>query len=238
MSRWFTLAVLALGAGCSHQVYSPPSRLTPLQSPATAGEGRAAVAGAVAGGGELFGPEYLGGEGRLRYGLTPTLELDGTATVVEVEGAPAAADPHPFIYAGRAGLKWTPAAVGRYLALTAGLGGGWSAGGGFVAPDAGLVLGLENPYFVPFLAAEALLSVPIDPRPVDTSSAEDGAGTHVDTPELTYGARGTLGARVPLTFGTGHHGSFYLAASLLSLWDAGPDDALFSGVSGAFELNF
>ena len=236
------LALVALaGTACSHRVYSPPARMMPLASPAVA-EG-VVVGGSVSTQGALFGPDVVGASGQVRYGATETLETSAEVMVVHVEGD-SVADTHPNIYGARVGVKWAPEPVSRFLALTGGVGGGASAGGGFVSPDLGLVVGWENRYVVPFVGFEASVSLPIDAQAVDTSEGDDDLGTHVSTPDRTWATRLTVGLRVPVTLGSGHGGSFYLAASSLRLSTRGEpddgedDDEGFGGLGGGFEFEF
>lgn len=237
MSRLSPLLALLLITGCSHHVYSPPARLISLQSPATVGADTIAVAGEVVGAQGLFGPDMLGASGRVRYGLGSALEVGGEVNVVGIDDGNNEVDTHPFVYAGRAAVKWAPAAVADFFAVTGGVGGGWSAGGGFFSPDLGVVAGYENRYLVPFVSLEGVLSVPIDPQPVDTSAVDDEPGTHVDTPALSYGARASLGVRVPVSLGNGTPASLYLAYGHLHLWDADGEDG-YGGFAAGFEASF
>jgi hypothetical protein len=85
-----------------------------------------------------------------------------------------------------------------WLSLTAGLGGGASAGGGFVSPDLGAIFAYENRYAVPFFSLRASASVPFDTHAVDTGQAGDSVGQWVYTPPLTWIGGGAAGLRIPL----------------------------------------
>jgi len=214
--------------------------MLPLQSPKVT-EG-VAVGGSTSSQGALFGPDVLAGEAHVRVGLAETVEIAAEAMLAHIDEK-SSADTHPNIYAGRIGLKWAPELTSRFLAFTAGAGGGGHAAGGYVSPDVGLVVGWENKYVVPFTSFEGSVSVPIAAKEVDTSGEDDDVGTHVDTPDTTWALRTTVGVRVPVTLGSGHAASFYLAGSSLKLvtesttQDVDGEEG-FGGLAGGFEMEF
>lgn len=234
------LGALLLSAGCTHQVFSPPARHLPLEAPATVGAGRTAISGELGFGGEIFGPELVGGSVRLRRGLTEHLEVSGEVTLVQLDDEKAAADQDPNIYMARAGVKWAPAQTGQHLAFTGGVGGGAHTGGGFIAPEAGVIVGYENAYLVPFIGYQAGVSVPLGASEVDTSTTDQGVGTELHTPETTFSHRLTLGVRVPLrATGAALPGGFTVGWQQLWLHDLVSDEQIgIGGLGGGFEVGW
>jgi hypothetical protein len=203
--------LLAVGTGCTHNVFSPPARALPLETAATLPEGDTGVQLEGGQGGALFGPDLAFGSARVRHGLTGDLDLDVDATLIRVTNGDSAVDVSRNIYAVRGGVK---ARLVSALSLAAGLGGGYSAAGAFVSPDMGPILAWENPYAVPFLTGRVGFSQPISPRPVDTSSASDGPGAFVETPRTTWIVTVAGGIRVPI--GWAEHPAGTTRGSLLA----------------------
>jgi hypothetical protein len=197
------LALVPLATGCNHSVFSPPARAVPLESAATLPRGDTGVALEGAHSGTIFGPEVLSGAARIRHGVSEGLDVSAEATLMRLSGTPApAADVSRNVYAGRIGAMgqlvspespWAPT-----VAVTGGLGGGVSAAGGYVSPDAGPIVAWENRWAVPFLSLRGGVSQPVGARSVDTSSVDDGPGRYVDTPRTTWIAAATAGVRVPI----------------------------------------
>jgi len=185
----------ALVCGCNHEVYSPPSRMLPLESAATLATGETGLQLEGSAHGAIFGVSGESGTLRVRHGAWDKTDLSGEVSVMHVDGN-SVANTYPYLFAGRAGVKRE---VLPWLSLTGGLGGGASAGGGFFSPDLGVIVAYENPYAVPFLTVRGGVSVPFDTHPVDTGMAgSDPVGKFVYTPPLTWMAGGVLGLRVPL----------------------------------------
>jgi hypothetical protein len=156
-----------------------------------------------------FGADVIGFSARGRHGLTEEVELQAEAAVVHFDDSEAAdTDQTPYMGSARVGTKWSIGALGHHLALTAGLGGGAHAGGGFTAADLGFVAGFQNRYVVPFYAMEGGVSLPIAASAVDTSREDEDPGTHTDTPLTTFSVRTTMGLRVPFTLGWDAPGAF------------------------------
>ncbi len=128
-------------------------------------------------------------------------ELGLDANMKKVSASEAAADVDPYIWSARVGGKWAPVLFQDHVALVYGLGAGTSEGGPFVSPDAGAVLAWENPYLVPFTSINGFVSEPIDARPVDVSTHEEGVGTNIQTASTTWGATVTGGLKVPISVG-------------------------------------
>jgi hypothetical protein len=218
-------AVLLLCA-CAHEVYSPPAHPIPLEAPRALRQGETAVR--IAGGSTsaLFGPDLIAGTASVQRGLGHGAEGSLEATVARVQGD-SAAGTSPFILAARAGGKLE--LYGHHLAATAGLGGGGSAGGAFVSPDVGLVLGYDNPYLVPFFSLHGMGSLPVAPKEVDVTVAGDPPGTHVDTPKTTWGAGSAAGVRVPIGHPDheGVHGGITGGLVSWHLYSDGHDEGFF-----------
>jgi hypothetical protein len=227
-----------LAAGCSHNVYSPPARLSALQGPEAIGAGQTAVAGELGGLGS-FGADVIGFSARGRHGLTEEVELQAEAAVVHFDDSEAAdTDQTPYMGSARVGTKWSIGALGHHLALTAGLGGGAHAGGGFTAADLGFVAGFQNRYVVPFYAMEGGVSLPIAASAVDTSREDEDPGTHTDTPLTTFSVRTTMGLRVPFTLGWDAPGAFAVGVQHVLLVDTEGESDAWSGPAVQFEAGF
>ncbi|HEY6878325.1 MAG TPA: hypothetical protein VI299_09905 [Polyangiales bacterium] len=76
-----------------------------------------------------------------------------------------------------------------------------------MAQDAGLTLGGENPYLVPFTAVHGLLSTPLRARTVrilytddddDAPPGEQGPDVYLEKPRLTWGWQLLIGLKLPL----------------------------------------
>jgi hypothetical protein len=190
-------ALLVLGA-CSQKVYSPPARGLALDSPAplAAGDTTVGLRGGALGG--SFGPTVAIGGLSLRRGLTSELELSGDASYYAVtDHSPSGTA--PGIFAGRVGAKMSPHLDWPVtLGLAFGAGGGVAeAGGGFVAADVAGLIAYENCYVVPYGSIGALVSEPIDARPIDVTSDKNTMPVYA-TAETTYGVSFEVGARVKL----------------------------------------
>jgi len=114
------------------------------------------------------------------------LALDGSV----INASDANADKN--MYLGRLGGKLNPLRTGN-IALTGGLGGGFSpAGGGMVSADGGVTIGAHNRYLVPYASLRTFMSAPIAAEEVRTGSER----LEVDTPTLTGGTGVTLGLAI------------------------------------------
>jgi hypothetical protein len=167
----------------------------PLESVATLAPGETGVQ--LEGGlhGALFGPSGESGTLRVRHGIQQGTDVSMEASAMHIDGN-SVAGTYPFLFAGRAGVKREAL---PWLSLTAGLGGGASAGGGFVSPDVGVIVAYENRYAVPFFSLRASASLPFDTHAVDTGQAgSDTVGRFAYTPPLTWIGGGSAGLRVPL----------------------------------------
>jgi len=187
-------AAVTLSTGCNHEVYSPPARMLPLESPATLGYGETGVQLEGGAHGAIFGPQGESGTVRVRRGIADGTDASGEVSVLHVDGS-SAAGTYPYAFAARGGVKQrlTP-----WLSVGAGFGGGASAGGGFLSPDIGAVVGYENPYLVPFLSVRGGVSAPFATHTVDTSTPSDGVGKYVYTPPFTWVGGAVAGLRVPI----------------------------------------
>ncbi len=225
-------------AGCNHELYSPPARMLPLESPATLARGETGVQAEGATQGAIFGPSVETGTLRVREGMADATDATAEVSVLHVDGR-SVADTYPYAFAGRVGLKH---AALPWLSLVGGLGGGASAGGGFVSPDVGVIAGYENRWAVPFVSLRVSVSVPFDGRPVDTGQAgHDALGQYVYTPPFTWIGGGTVGLRVPVGRcdpGTSCvHGSLLGGLGLTELAYAGASAGLMS-LAGGGEIVF
>lgn len=193
-SRYILLGCLAtVLTGCIG-IYSPPARLMPLETAATLKENQTGLAGEVGYAEAVFGPDVLSVSGRVRRLLIKDLDWTAEANLLHIfDRNENPTDVDPNVYSVRGGIKYR---VVECLSFTGGVGGGASAGGGFVSPDLGVILAYENDYFVPFLSVRGYLSQPIAERTVSYGDDDDITS---ETPEFTFGWNPTAGFRIPLT---------------------------------------
>jgi hypothetical protein len=190
----FTLVAMPLLAGCNSTLFSPPARPMPLESAATLPLGDTGIQ--VEGGshGRMFGPDLLSGTVRVRHGIAEDVDVAAEVSTMHVAVHPEVPiSTSTFIHAARGGAK---VRLAKSLAIAGGFGGGFSAAGAFVSPEAGPILAWENRYVVPFLATRFGLSQPISPRALDTSQQQDG--TRIDRARTTWLATGVAGVRIPI----------------------------------------
>lgn len=212
-----TVAALAM-AGCTTDVYLPPARLFPVESAATLPVGDTGVQ--VEGGahGAIFGVSALSGTLRVRHGVAEGADASLDVSVLRVQGGSSATS-FPDVVTARGGGKYE---VTRWLSLVGGVGGGESAGGGFVGPDVGAIVAWENGVFVPFLELRGAFSVPFDARPVVVVAGQPGV-----TPPFTWIGGGIAGFRIPMRWcdpGTCNVRTSLLGAFALTDFDyAGPN---------------
>ncbi|MFZ1863759.1 MAG: hypothetical protein WAU39_06010 [Polyangiales bacterium] len=181
--------------GCSPYALSPPATTLPIESSKALNKGEWGLQGEIGGGGELLGPALFGASVRARHGLGHGLDLalQGNVLAVGKEADGWTSSAHHGIYSTRLGLKYE---IATPIALMAGIGGGWSAGGGFFSPDFGAILAWENPYFVPIFTAGGFFSQPIHAQEIRFTS--DDGDSFVGIPDATVGWFVGLGFRVPI----------------------------------------
>jgi len=222
-----------LTLGCDHHAFSPPARALPLETVAPLSAGATGIQ--LEGGGHeeaAWGPSLVSGTARVRHGVGEDTDLSVEATVLHVMGQ-STAGTNPDAGMARVGVKHR---VLPFLSLTAGVGGGGSAGGGFVSPDIGAIVAYENPYVVPFFAMRGTLSQPIAARPINTTGVGDTM-TYINTPELTWIYGGTVGLRIPLWPHERVSGSLIGGVGITMLNDR-VEDAGYVSASGGAEVVF
>ncbi len=214
------MLVLGLAAvGCSHRVYSPPTRALPLDSATVLESGESSVALEAGAHGAYFGPDLSSIGGRVRVSVDGRWEATGEGTVLRViddEGV----DTHPNIYALHGGVRY---GAFRHLSLEAGGGFGVSAGGGFAAPALGATLAYENRWLVPFIALRGYASLPVYTRSVvlgeELDEDTDELETLRDRPKTTVGVQVGVGLRVPLRSDGQEQGSLHLGLGATEMAD-------------------
>ncbi len=190
----FASCVLGSTIGCTPYLHSPPATTFPLESAKVLNDGEWGIQGEIGGGGRVFGPTMITGVVRARHGLGHNLELSIQGSAIGITGDPEwTSDAHRGVYAGRLGIKYQ---VARFFSLTTGLGGGWSAGGGFISPDFGGIVGWENRYFVPFVTLGGYVSGPLNPQNVRFTSDDDEV--FIGKPDTAVGWYTGVGFRVPV----------------------------------------
>jgi hypothetical protein len=220
-------------AGCTTAVYLPPARLFPIESAATLPRGDTGVQ--IEGGvhGAALGVSASSGTLRVRRGIGDEADASLEASVLHIAGG-GPGDSYPNAFATRAGVKHR---VTPWLSLTAGLGGGASAGGGFVSPDVGVIVAYENRYFVPFLEARGSFSQPFDSRPVVVAAQPPVV------PPFTWIGGGVAGFRVPMGWNEADpHDVRTSVLGALALTDfayGGPESPQFvMSLGGGIEITF
>jgi hypothetical protein len=190
----FALGLLAIN-GCSPYVLSPPATTVPIESSKALNKGEWGLQGEVGGGGEYWGPGLFGASVRARHGLGHGLDLALQGNVVRVgnEADGWTSPAHHGIYSARLGLKYE---IATPIAFMVGIGGGWSAGGGFISPDFGAILAWENPKLVPILTGGGFFSQPIRAQVIQFTS--DDGDSFEGVPDQTLGWFVGLGFRVPV----------------------------------------
>lgn len=187
-TRLAVLATLALCAGaCTPFALSPPARALPLESSATLAPGRVAVQAS----GGWHNAARDGGNATVgaRIGVAEHVELQGEASYLHVDYGD---ERSPYGGAGRVGVKLAPV---EHVAFVLGVGAGGHAYGGFVAPDAGVVLAYENPYVIPWGAFRVMFSLPVDPSTVVVSHEDELLPL---VPPDTFGWQASTGIRLPV----------------------------------------
>jgi len=225
-----TIAVLV--AGCSHNVYTPPTRAFPLETPQTLDEGRYGVQVEASGHGN--GPKVGAGALRLRRGIADSAELDGEITYAKASD-PSAANTNPHLLAARAGAKLRSEELPE-VAVTAGLGGGTFAGGPYVSADAGAVIAYDTCRVTPFVGGMGYASKPLDARPVDTTQRGMPVGSFVDTPETTAGVQVRIGLKLNLSSCDDKRTALVAGFGLDHFWDDDSDRGYASG-GAALEID-
>ncbi len=194
LSASFAGLMVPLLAGCNSTLFSPPARPLPLESAATLPRGDTGIQAEGGTHGRLFGPDVLSGTLRVRHGIADDVDVAAEVSAMHLDVHPDVPTPtSTTIHAVRAGAK---VRLAKPLAIAGGFGGGFSAAGAFVSPEAGPIVAWENRYFVPFIATRFGMSQPISPRAIDTSQEQDGS--RIDRPRTTWIATIVTGFRIPL----------------------------------------
>ena len=173
---------------CNPRVYSPPSRLWSVETPALLEPDDQSLSLA---GGTHFG--YCGfdfnaysGTAIYRRGLTNNLEGSAGISFIGISPQEYSIDFVPVTGSVRAAVKYNPSSLKRFWALRSGAGLGFSPVGEYVTGDAGLIIGFDNPWLTPFVSGGGYISQPFFTRVVDFGVDEEGGGS-ADEAELTYG---------------------------------------------------
>lgn len=219
-------------AGCNHNVYTPPARAFPLETPPVVNVGSYGVQ--IEGSATGKNPSVGAGAVRIRRGVDEGMEVTGEVTYAR-STKELAGHPNPNFYAARAGIKLRPEDV-KFLGVTAGVGAGTFAGGPFGSLDAGAVLGYEGCKISPFVSGWGYVSKPIDARPVDATEEGTPAGSFVDTPETTAGVQVRAGVKINLSSCEKKDKAIVVGFGFDHLWDDDSDRGLASG-GAALELN-
>lgn len=225
------------GPGCTAHVFSPPAQGAPGDIAATTPQDQHNLRISGLTYDALTGLPATGFDLRYAYGLLEELDLLTDVMLLRIT-EDAAADPHNNLYTARVGLRYAPAFFEDHVALVGGLGGGGSTLGGFLSPDIGLSLALDNPYIVPFAQGTFFVSLPLDARSVDISPLGSPLGSRVQTPQTTLGWHAAVGLKLYIGNRSGAvHGAFSLAATVTYLNDGDADTSIL-GISPGMEIGF
>lgn len=187
---------LLFAGACNHNVYTPPARSMGLTSPRVLEDGETTARANISLSSQIFGPDIAAASAGVRRGIAKRLEFVADGSYAKVVERSAAGTNRNIVMA-RVGVKANPSESSN-LAFTAGIGGGYApAAGMYTSADVGAVVGYENRYFVPFASVGAYVSVPFDPKEVDTTQPDDSM-QEVGTPEKTTGLMIGVGFKVPL----------------------------------------
>jgi hypothetical protein len=232
-SLWCPIIVTAgISAACNHNVFTPPARAFPLETPPVVEVGAYGVQ--VEGSATGKNPSVGAGALRIRRGVDEGMEVTGELTYAR-NTKELAGHPNPNFYAARAGVKFRPEEM-RFLGVTAGAGAGTFAGGPFASLDAGAVVGYEGCKLSPFVSGWGYVSKPLDARPVDATEEGMPAGSFVDTPETTAGVQVRAGIKINLSSCEKKDKALVVGFGFDHLWDDDSDRGLASG-GAALEFN-
>jgi hypothetical protein len=169
------LGLFSIFATCNPKLYSPPTRLLSLETPALLEPREQSLT--LAGGNhdhfDIFHDfEAYSGTAVYRRGLTNNLEGSAGVSFLSVSPAGYSLDFNPITGSVRAAVKYNPSYLERFWALRGGVGLGFSPIGEYATGDVGLILGFENPWVTPFVSGGCFRSQPFDTRRVefDTNS--------------------------------------------------------------------
>lgn len=189
--------VLALGgAACSPYLHSPPARMVPLEAAKALHKGDFAIQGALAGGAAMWGPAVGAGTLQGRYGFGHGLEgaLEAGFAAAGPRDSTWNTEARHSVFSGRAGFKYE---VASWFAVQAGFGGGGSAAGGFISPDAGIIFSYQGEHVVPFVSGTFYYSHPVNEKPI--LFRDDDGRTELLLPDQTLGVYGNFGLRIPVS---------------------------------------
>ncbi len=135
---------------------------------------------------------------RVTHGLREDLDVRADVAVgaVVVDSAYLRHRITPF---GTARLGIERNLVEGIFSLVAGVGGGGTRAGGFVAADAGFVVGYENRYASPFVGAVLHVGVPVTSKTLSIVHQDDATTVRTETRRAyaSFGFVASAGVRVP-----------------------------------------
>lgn len=189
------VAAASAVAGCSRELYSPPSQLFAMPAARALRQGETTASATAAHMGTLFDPSLDVTELGLRHGVTDEFDVEGSAGYAVVSGSEPA-DLDPRLITGRVGVIANPKR-GAFT-FRGGFGGGHNPSvGNFAAFDAGVTAAYHNCVVTPLIGTSGFVSNPLDPKPVNVAPASDTA-VDMQTPYTTVGW--TLAASLGVQF--------------------------------------
>lgn len=200
--RTSSFFIFALLIGCAPYVHSPSGRSFPLEAAKALNPRETGIQ--VEGGGGAGQDVNRGGiTVRVRHGIVKGLDgsVEGGYQRFRIESEKFSLE-NRNVFTGRLGFKYAPI---DHVAITFGFGGGGWTGGGFIAPDASLIFGYENPYCVPFIDIGAFGSIPVRENIITLESQGSNTDDFISFPTNTVGWTIGTGVRVPLSHKRDQH---------------------------------
>lgn len=195
---------LFLTAGCSYHIFVPPGNVLNFQAPTALAKGEAAFVSGVGNSMKinLFDTDINSGFIDARYGTGKNSEIGLAVNALYFkEDYNPLKKYSPLSIGVHLSGKYNPEFAKKYLAFSAGIGGGISDLGDYVNFDCCIIGGFENPriaplWMIPFYHVGYYLGVPINPKPHDLTSVINEE--HLATARITNGFRLGFGMQIPL----------------------------------------
>lgn len=189
--------LLLVATACSPYLHSPPARMVPLEAAKALPKGDFAIQGAIAGGAATFGPIVGAGTLQSRYGFGHGFEgaVEAGFAVLGPRDTDWRTAASQALFSARTGFKYEAAS---WFAVQAGFGGGLSAAGGYISPDAGVIFAYQGDRVVPFTGGGFFYSLPINAKEIVFRDQSDNDFAAL-LPDKTVGSYWNFGIRIPVT---------------------------------------
>ena len=206
----FAFLVLAPAVtGCAPTDAIPPTNTAVLlETPATLGEGRQSVEATVATSSGLFGPGVSAGTVAYMRGVSNHVDVGVAPTVQSFSGGSSSPridgfqESYGYAYGADARVKVNPF-DSKHVAIFGSLGGAYNHYATFASGSAGVSIGYDNDYVVPFVDLVAYGSVPLAREAFtyrsNLMSSSSTATPRTIEPSTTYGGIVSAGLAVKAT---------------------------------------